>query len=102
MDFGRELLRALHVVEREHVGVGAGRSLLEAAIGHAQQRVHTFDELAHGAGVQAHDDTAGVGNCVGGERDGVLRRAIEAAVGDGVAFFAVRHDVNLADDDVVA
>ncbi len=56
VDFGRELLGALHVVEREDVGVGAGGGLLEAAAGHAEDAVHAFDDLAERAGVEADED----------------------------------------------
>ena len=52
----------LHVVERKHVGIGAGRSLFKAAARHAEDAVHPFDELAQGAGIEADQDAAGVGN----------------------------------------
>ncbi len=69
MDFGRQLFGALHVIEREHVGVGARRRLLEAAAGHAQDAVHAFDDLAERAGVQAHEERRGVRQGVSGEAE---------------------------------
>ena len=62
VDLGRELLRALHVVEREDVGVGAGGGLFEAAAGHAQDAVHAFDDLAERAGIEADENAAGIGD----------------------------------------
>ena len=53
-----QLLGALHVVERQHVGIGGGGGLLEAAAGHAQDAVHAFDHLA-----QRARDRAGRRSC---------------------------------------
>ena len=53
-----QLLRALHVIERQHVGVSAGRSLLKAAVGHAQNAVHAFDHLAQRAGIEPDENLA--------------------------------------------
>ena len=79
---GRQLLRALHVVERQHVGIGARRGLLEAAAGHAQDAVHAFDHLAQRPGIEPDEDLAGVGN--GGRREihVVLHRCFQPAVED--------------------
>ena len=72
VDLRRELLGALHVVERQHVGVGARGGLLEAAAGHAQNAVHAFDHLAQRAGIEPDEDLAGVGDGVGGKLDVVF------------------------------
>ena len=71
----RQLLGALHVVERQHVGIGAGGGLLEAAEGHAQNAVHAFDDLAQRAGIEADEDPAGIGD---GSRPGSSHRVLDA------------------------
>ena len=102
VDLRRELLGALHVVEREYVGIGAGRSLLEAAAGHAQDAVHAFDHLAERPGIEADEDAAGVGDGVGGKVEIVCALSFEAAVEDDVLLAAVGDDFDLADNDIVA
>ena len=102
VDLGRQFLGALHVIEREHVGVSAGRGLLEAAAGHAQNAVHAFDDLAERAGIEPDEDAGGVGDGVGGEVQIVLGGVFEAAVEDEVLLAAVGDDFDLADDDVGA
>ena len=101
VDLGREFLGALHVVEREDVGVGAGGGLLEAAAGHAEDAVHAFDDLAERAGIEADEDAGGVGDGASREVEIVLGGVLEAAVEDEVLLAAVGDDFDLADDDVV-
>jgi hypothetical protein len=50
-DLGCHLFRALHVIKRQHIGICGGRGLFEAAVWHAQDRVHPFDHLAQRARV---------------------------------------------------
>ncbi len=74
--FGSQLVRALHIIERQYVGVCAGRRLLEAAARHAQDRVHAFDHLAQRAGIQPDEDLAGVGDGRRRETNFVLHRRV--------------------------
>ncbi len=102
VDFGRQLLRALHVVEREHVGVGARRGLLEAAAGHAQDAVHALDDLAERARIEADEELVASGIDVRGKVQVVLHAGFEAAVEDEVLLASVGDDFDFAHHDVVA
>ena len=102
VDFRRQLLGALHVIERQHVGVGAGGSLLEAAVGHAQKAVHAFDHLAQRAGIEPDKNLAGVGNGVRREIDFVLHGVFQAAVEHLTLLAAVGNDFNFPHHDVGA
>ena len=79
VDFGCEFFCALHVVERENVGVGAGGCLLEAAAGHAEDAVHAFDDLAERAGIETDEDAGGVGDGGSGKVQFVLARYFRGA-----------------------
>ena len=98
----RQFLSALHVIERQHVGIGAGRGLLKAAAGHAQDGIHAFDDLAQGPGVQADEDLAGVADGSGREGHVMPHRAFEAAVEHEVALAPVGDHFDLAHHDVGA
>ena len=98
----RELLGVLHVVERKHVWVGAGGSLLEAAAGHAEDAVHAFDELAKRSGVEADEDAGGIRNGVVRKVEIVCGGAFEPPVEDQILLATVGDDLDLADDDVIA
>ena len=102
MDFGSQFLRALHVIERQNVRVGAGRGLLKAAAGHAQNAVHAFDHLAERPGVEPDENLAGVGNGIRGEVEFVLNRVFQSSVEDHVLFAPVGNDFDLANHDVCA
>ncbi len=62
VNLGRQLLGPFHIVERQDVGIGGGRSLLEATERHAENRVHAFDNLAQGARVKPNEDFGGIRN----------------------------------------
>jgi hypothetical protein len=74
--------------------------LLEAAPGHAENRVHAFDDLAEGARIEAHEELAGFRDGVGREVDLVFYGRFELAVEDDVLFAAVGNDLNFTNHDV--
>ena len=100
--FGSQLLGALHVIERQHVGVSARGGLLEAAARHAQNAVHAFDDLAQRTGIEPDENLAGVGDGVRREVDFVLHRVFQAAVEDQILLAAVGNDFDFAHHDVGA
>ncbi len=102
VDLRRQLLGALHVIERQHVGIGAGRGLLEAAARHAQNAVHAFDHLAQRARIQPHENLAGVGNCRRREAHRVLTAVSRRPLNTCVLLAPVGNHFDLAHHDVGA
>ncbi len=62
LDFGRGLVGGLEVIQHQHVGIGGGGGLLEAAVGHAQDAVQPFHHLAEHAGVDLDDQVLRAGD----------------------------------------
>ena len=62
LHFGRGLLRRAQIIEHQHVGIRGRRGLLEAAVGHAQDAVQAFDDLAHHAGIDLDLDRLRAGD----------------------------------------
>ena len=65
--FRCQLLRALHVIQRQHIRVRARRGLFEAAERHPQQAVHPFNHLAQRPGIKPDENLAGIRNRFRGE-----------------------------------
>ncbi len=102
MNLRRQLFGALHVIERQHVGISAGRRLLKAAVGHAQKAVHAFHHLAQGAGIEPDKNLAGVRNGIRREPDLMLHGGFQAAVEYLRLLAAVGDNLNFPHYDVRA
>ena len=100
MHLRSELLSALHVIERQHVGISARRSLLKAATRHAQNAIHAFDDLAKRAGIKPHKNLAGLRNGVSRKIDLVLHRRFQSPVEHQVLLAPVGNDFDLPNHDV--
>jgi hypothetical protein len=70
--------------------------------GMLQNAVHAFDDLAERPGIEAHQDTGGIGDGCCGKLEFVMGGRFESAVEDDVLLAAVGDDFNLTDDDVFA
>ena len=95
LHLGAGLAGALEIVENQHVGVGGAAGLLEAAKGHAQQRVQPFDYLAENAGIQLHINLARAGDGLGRDCDRLFH-VLTQSVGVGlVEALAVGYDLHI-------
>ncbi len=82
MHLGRQLFGALHVIERQHIGISAGRSLLEAAARHAQDASMPSITWLSGPGYRRTKILLASGHELRGKVNLVLHGSFQAAVED--------------------
>ncbi len=102
MHFGRQLLRPLHVIECQHVGISDRRGLLKASKGHLQELVHAFHDLAQRPRIETDKNLARVGNCVRRKFDLVPHGGFQPAVENHTLLSAIGNDLDFANDDIGA